>query len=147
MKIFDYHTKTVKEITDAQYDFLQLVIKNGGNLTATINEYPVTPEELGKWKKDPFWAILDGHVLILIKSRGLNADAVKEFYLDAMYGTTQPTKSQTNAANGAARLLLAAYNPRNRFTGKATMTPENVVVEFSDGLNETETDNKDKPLP
>lgn len=138
MKIFDYNTKSVKEITDAQYDFLQVVIKNGGNLTATINEYPVTPEELEKWKQDPFWAILDGHILVLIKSRGLNADAVKEFYLDAMYGTTKPTKEQINAANGAARLLLAAYNPRNGFAGKVTMTPENVVVEFNDGLENEE---------
>jgi hypothetical protein len=44
IKNYDYTDGTVKEITEAQYDFLQIVIKNAGRMDVVLKEYPVPDE-------------------------------------------------------------------------------------------------------
>lgn len=133
MKNYDYTDGKVKDITEAQYDFLQIVIKHSGRLDSVLKEYPVPMDELDKWKADPvFWPMLEGYLVVLVKSRGLSIDKVKEFLLDAIAGQTQPTKEQMAAANAALKALGVGVNNRSGFKGELTMTPANTTFVFEE---------------
>ena len=138
IKNYDYTDGTVKEITEAQYDFLQLVIKHSGRIDSVLKEYPVPQEELDKWGNDPvFWPMLNGYLSVIVKARGLSVDKVKEFLLDTIVGQKEPTKQQMAAVNAALKALGVGANTRQGFNGKVTISPENTQIVFNDGLGET----------
>lgn len=139
IKIYDYNTGETPEITEAQYDFLQIVIKHCGRMDTVLKEYPVPQEDLDKWHTEPFWAILEGYLRVLIKAKGLSVDYVKEFLLDTIAGRKQPSKQQLAAVNASLKALGCGVSIRPGFNGKATLTPDSVQFEF------TETPIDDKP--
>ena len=133
IKNYDYTDGTVKEITEAQYDFLQMVIKHSGRIDSVLKEYPVPTEDMDKWRADPiFWPMLEGYLTVLVKSRGLSVDKVKEFLLDTIVGQKQPTKEQLAAANAALKALGVGVNNRNGFKGEVTVTPSNTTFVFEE---------------
>ena len=145
ISIYDYTDSQVKEITEAQYDFIQMLIKHSGRMDSLLKEYPVPQEELDKWRADPvFWPILNGYIMVIVKSRGLSIDKVKEFLLDVIVGFKEPSKMQMMAVNAALKALGAGVIVRPGFSGKVTVTPENTEVVFNDGLEQNT--NQDKPV-
>ena len=137
MKIYDYNDGKVKDITDQQYDFIQEVIKHCGRMDAVLKDYPVPPEELAKWKDDPtFWPILEGHLTILVRSKGLSLEYAKEFLLDTLSGAKERTSEQMKAINATIKVLGAGVATRPGFSGKVTLSPDNTKIEFSDGLSD-----------
>jgi len=141
IKIYDYNTGETPEITEAQYDFLQIVIKHCGRMDTVLKEYPVPQEALDKWHTEPFWTILEGYLRVLIKAKGLSVDYVKEFLLDTIAGRKQPSKQQLAAVNASLKALGCGVSVRNGFNGSVTVTPENTKIEFNDGMNEQHQDN------
>lgn len=141
IRIYDYNTSETPEITEAQYDFIQMVIKHCGRIDMVLKEYPVPQDDLDKWHTEPFWAILEGYLRVLIKSKGLSVDYVKEFLLDTIAGRKNPNKQQMAAVNASLKALGCGVSVRNGFNGSVTVTPENTRIEFNDGLNEQHQDN------
>jgi len=135
IKVYDYTSGDTPEITEAQYDFLQMVIKNCGRIDMVLKEYPIEKKELDKWRKTTFWPILDGYLRVLIKAKGLSVDYVKEFLLDTIAGRKEPTKEQLAAVNASLKALGCGVSVRNGFNGSVTVTPENTKVVFNDGLD------------
>lgn len=136
MQIYDYTTSECVEVSDAQYDFMQAVIKCSGRMEDVRKEYPITNEQLEIWKADPiFWPVLLGHLTILNKSRGLTPEYIKSFLVDTLSGKKNPTKAQAMAINASVRALGMGLQPRS-FNGKLSVTPGNTEIVFSDGLEE-----------
>ena len=133
MKIYDYNDGKVKDITDQQYDFIQEVIKHCGRMDAVLKDYPVPPEELAKWKDDTtFWPILEGHLTILVRSKGLSLEYAKEFLLDTLSGAKERTSEQMKAINATIKVLGAGVATRPGFSGKVTLSPDNTQFEFKE---------------
>jgi hypothetical protein len=134
MKIYDYNRGDIVEISNAQYDFMQSVIKHSGRLDAAIADYPVSAEQIDLWRKDPeFWPVLEGYLSILIRSHGLSPEYIKDYLLSTLYGTKKPTKEQLTAIAQSIRALGMGLQSR---TVKANITPSNTTIEFVDGLDE-----------
>ncbi|MFA6315733.1 MAG: hypothetical protein WC648_05200 [Candidatus Paceibacterota bacterium] len=133
MKIYDYNIGDLVEISDTQYDFMQAVIKCGGRFDLALVDYPVSQEKIEEWKKDQvFWPVLDGHIKILIRAKGLNPEYIKDFLLSTLAGKKEPTDAQLKAINASIRALGMGLQQR-AFT--ATLTPNNTTVTFNDGLD------------
>lgn len=137
MKVYDYTDGEVKEIEDIQYDFLQVVITHCGRMDMILKEFPVPADKLEAWQKDPvFWPLLQGYITILVKSKGLSLDKLREFMMDVIAGKKDATKAQLAICNAAVRVLLP-NNTKAQF--QATITPESTKITFNDGLDETPT--------
>lgn len=136
MKIYDYTSAAVIEVSDAQYDFMQAVIKASGRIEDARKEYPITDEQLANWKQDPvFWPILEGHLTVLYRSRGLTADYIKDYLLSTLEGKKTPSKEQMMAINQSVKALGMGMQPRAGFSGKVTLAPDTTKIEFNDGLD------------
>lgn len=137
MKIYNYQSGGVVEISDAQYDFMQAFIKHSGRMEFIIKDFPISQEQLEAWHNDPvFWPILESHMTILIESRGLTPEYVKAYLLKTITGQTQPTREQAMAINTSVKALGMGLQQRTGINGKAIVTPENVTIEFNDGLGD-----------
>src|SRR5574343_2032205 len=112
MKVYDYVSKECVEVSDTQYDFLECCIKHKGRLVDAVADFKVSQEQLDTWKKDPiFWPVVEGHLTVLWKSRGLTAEYVKSYLLSTMDGKITPTRAQLQAVNASARLLSMGMSP------------------------------------
>lgn len=135
MKIYDYNIGDLVEITDTQFDFMQAVIKHGGRIELALKDYPVSDEQITAWRADSvFWPVLEGHVTILIRARGLSSDYIKDLLLSTLAGKTVPTKEQMQAINTSVRALGMGQQPRPGFGGQVTVNPGNTTITFNDGL-------------
>lgn len=135
MKIYDYNIGDVVEISDAQYDFMQAVIKHSGRIAEAIKDYPVSNEQIDNWRKDKvFWPVLEGHISILIRAQGLSPDYIKDYLLSTLHGSKVPTDAQLKAIGHSIRALGMGMNNRG-FNGSVTVTPQNTKITFNDGLD------------
>jgi len=135
MKIYDYVTATVIEISDAQYEFMQNLMKHSGKESEAREESKVSAEVFESWKNDPvFWPIVQGYVKVLIQSRGLTPEYLKSYLLSTIAGNEKPTNEQLKAIGHSVRALGMGLQNRT-FSGKATITPDNTTIEFNDGLD------------
>ena len=133
MVIYDYVSGEAVEISESQYDFMQAVIKSSGRMEEARKIYAITDEQLAAWKNDPvFWPVLEGHVAILLKARGLTPEYIKAYLIDTLYGKKDPTKSQMGAINASVRALGMGLNPRTGINGKVVVTPTNTQIEFKE---------------
>jgi hypothetical protein len=136
MKIYDYNTAEVVDIPDIQYDFLHAFIKNDCKTDTTLKDIPgITAEMLTAWQSEPFWAILEGYVIVLKRARGLTGDYLKDFLMQVLAGRKEPTDSQLKVIGHAVKVLGLGLQPRGGFNGKVTVTPENTQIVFNDGLD------------
>lgn len=135
MKIYDYNIGDIVEISDAQYDFMQAVIKHSGRIDSAIKDYPVSDEVIDTWRKDKvFWPVLEGHISILIRAMGLSPDYIKDYLLSTLHGSKEPTDVQLRAIGHSIRALGMGMN-RQGFQGSVTVTPQNTKITFNDGLD------------
>lgn len=142
MLVYDYVTTDVVEVTDSQYDFLQALIKSHGAMDAALKEVPVTAEQMDAWKGDPvFWPVVQGHLQVLHRSRGLTPEYLKSYLLGTLDGTKRPTGEQLKAIGHSLRALGMGLAPRQGFGGKATITGETTIIEFNDGLDNGQNPN------
>jgi len=136
MKVYDYVSSDVVEVSDAQYDFMQAVLKHGGRVEAALKECPVSDEQMATWRADRmFWPVLEGHVTILIRARGLSTDYIKDYLLSTLSGKKEPTDTQMKAINTSVRALGMGLTPRTGFNGAVTVSPTNTTITFNDGLD------------
>lgn len=142
MLVYDYVTANVVEVADVQYDFLQSIIKAHGVMDVALKETPVSAEQLKSWKEDPiFWPIVQGHLQVLHRGRGLTPEYLKSYLLGTLDGTKRPTGEQLKAIGHSLRALGMGLAPRQGFGGKATITGETTIIEFNDGLDNGQNPN------
>lgn len=142
MKIYDYSTGNVVEVTDGQFDFMQAVIRHSGRMDLVVKDFPISDEQVKAWQADPvFWPILEGHLQILHEARGLTPEYVKSCLLKTIRGSDVPTREQAQAINTSVKALGMGLQQRTGFNGKAVFSPENVTLEFTQG----EISGKDNP--
>ena len=138
MKIYDYKIADLVEISDAQYDFLQAIIKYNGRMEEARKEFKVSDEQFEIWSKDEiFKSVLESHLTVLFRSRGLTADYIKSYLLSTLEGKKEPSRVQLMAINASVKALGMGLSPRTGINGKITVTPESTKLEFNDGLEET----------
>ena len=146
MRIYDYISRGVIEVSDDQYDFMQALLKNNGRFEDAKKDFPVTNEKIEEWRKDSlFWPCLEGWLVVLWKSRGLTVEYVKSYILDTLEGKAKPDETQMKALTNSIRALGMGLNPRTGINGKVQIAPESVILEFSDGIDDAPKPNKDKP--
>ena len=135
MKIYCYENRAVVEISDAQYDFLQAMMKHSGRMVDVKKDYPITDEQIADWKADPIFSlVLKGYEAALFKSRGLTPEFVKKEIMETLEGT-EKTFEQCRAVANAIKALGMGLTPRTGFGGKITVAPENTTITFNDGLD------------
>lgn len=142
MKVYDYVSADVVEVTEAQYCFIEAIVKHAGNEKAAAEEAKVSQEVIDGWKKDPvFWPTVRGHVQVLVQSRGLTPEYVKAYLLGTIVGKEKPTPEQIKAIGHSVRALGMGLAPRAGLAGKMKMTatPEGTTIEFNDGLVSEDT--------
>ena len=141
MKIFDYKIGDLVEISDSQYSFLQSVIKHQGNMQVAIEEFKISREQLDIWDKDAvFKSALDSHLTVLFRSRGLTSEYIKSYLLGTITGNEKPTKEQMGAINASIRALGMGLG--RGVTGKVSVSPEAVKIEWNDGVDDGQDTNK-----
>jgi len=132
MKIYNYHSGEVEDITDEQYDFLHAFIKNDCHTERTLKEVPtITTETLTEWKSGPFWPILEGYVTVLKRSKGLTGDYLKDFLMQVLAGKKEPTREQLSVIGHAVKVLGLGLQSRG-FAGKVTLNPDSTQFEFKE---------------
>jgi hypothetical protein len=132
MKIYDYNTGEVTDITDEQYDFLHAFIKNDCRQLPPTQEVPGIPgETLTRWQSEPFWAILEGYVTVLKRSKGLTGDYLKDFLMQVLAGRKEPTDAQLKIIGHAVKVLGLGLQSRG-FAGKVTLNPDSTQFEFKE---------------
>ena len=141
MKVYDYISACVVEVSEVQYDFIQSLIKHGGKESLALEEIKVSREYLEAWKKDPvFWPVVQGHMQVSGQARGLTPEYVKSYLIGTIAGKEKPSREQMQAINTSVRALGMGLQHR-AFQGKVTATPEGTTLEFNDGLA---SENNDK---
>ena len=135
MKIYDYNTGEVVDIDPIQYDFLHAFIKADCRQEAVLKDMPeIATETLLMWQSGPFWPILQGYVTVLKRSKGLTGDYLKDFLMQVLAGRKEPTDAQLKVIGHAVKILGLGLQPRHGFGGSVTVTPDNTVITFNDGL-------------
>lgn len=134
MKVYDYISASVVEVTEAQYNFIYALIKHQGDEAKAAEEGKVSQDQINEWKKDPvFWPTVKGHVQVQIQARGLSTDYIKSYLLSTIVGQEKPTREQMQAVNTSVRALGMGMQQRG-IQGKMTATPEGTTLEFNDGI-------------
>lgn len=132
MKIYSYNSGEVEDITDIQYDFLHAFIKHDCRKEAVFKDIPeLTEETLTGWQSEPFWAILEGYVTVLKRSKGLTGDYLKDFLMQVLAGRKEPTDAQLKVIGHAVKVLGLGLQSRG-FSGKVTLNPESTQFEFKE---------------
>lgn len=136
------------EVTEAQYNFIYAVIKHQGDEAKAAEEGKVSRDQINEWKKDPvFWPTVKGHVQVQIQARGLSTDYIKSYLLSTIVGQEKPTREQMQAVNTSVRALGMGMQQRTAFNGKAAISPENITIEFSEGVFGGESNPTERPNP
>lgn len=135
IKIYDYATKSICEVTQEQYDFINLLVKVKGRIDLARVRTETDLKVIDSWQSDEnYWRIFNGYLGVLIRSQGLSPEFVKKYLLTILEGQEQPTKEQIQAVNSSLKIL--GISDLSRKT-KIEFTPENTKIEFNDGLSET----------
>ena len=130
MRIWDFVAGDLVEISDQQYDFIQSIIKANGVMAKARELYPVTEEQFTIWNNDAVYnQVLKGWETVIYKSRGLCAEYIKAKLFEGIE-KDKLTKTQLKAIDSAMKSLGMGAQ-QQRF--KAQITPDNTIVEFSDG--------------
>jgi hypothetical protein len=138
--IYSLSLKHCLNISDIQFDFLESVATNKGDIEKALELQPVSQEIKDGWKKDEdFWSSVTAVSNQLAMARTLNLAYVKDQLLATIEGQKQPNKMQMAAINASIRLLQAGSAGIR--SAKMEVTPDSFKVSFE------ESEMKSEPLP
>lgn len=138
--IYSLSLKSCLNISDIQFDFLESVASNKGDINKALDLQPVSQEIKDAWKKDEdFWSSVIAVSNQLAMARTLNLAYVKDQLLSTIEGHKQPSKMQMAAINASIRLLQTGSAGIR--SAKMEVTPDSFKVVFEEG------ELKEEPLP
>lgn len=145
MKIYSLSIKRVLEISDIQFEFLERVSMNNGDIDKSVKEGNISIETIEDWKKDDnFWSSVEAVSNQFATARVLTVGYLKDQLISSIEGSRTPTKIQMAAINASIKLLTGS-GMGNR-SAKLEITPNSFSVSFDEGSGEKDA-NQDSSQP